>query len=103
MRIELCCCTATLLREISDKNFSQKSIVLTYAMAINSSEPKDWESVNDAIIKRWSRSGLEYIKRMAWKQIEAQQCEREKNCGCEGNWWWNHEECRAWRGKDGRS
>jgi len=70
MRIELCDCTNVLLREISDKHFTQKSVALTYAMAINSSEQKNWKAINDAIIKRWSRSGLDRIKKMAWKRIE---------------------------------
>lgn len=69
MRIELCSCTEVLLQEIADKKFSQKHVALTYAMAIASSEMKDWKAVNDAIIKRWSFSGLERIKQMAWKKF----------------------------------
>ncbi len=68
MHVELCGCTKVLLEEIADKQFSQKHIALTYAMAIASSETKDWKAINDAIIKRWSFSGLERIKQMAWKK-----------------------------------
>ena len=70
MRAELCQCTNVLLQEVADRQFSQKSVALTYAMAIESSEAKDWKAINEAIINRWSRSGLERIKRMAWKRIE---------------------------------
>ena len=70
MRIELCCCTQVLIAEALNPVITQKSIALTYALAINSSETKDWKAINDAIIKRWSVSGLERIKKMAWKRIE---------------------------------
>lgn len=66
---ELCDCENTLLREIRDKAFKQKSIAMTYALAMRSSEMKDglidWAKVNQAIIGRWSNSGLERIKKMA--------------------------------------
>ena len=66
MRVELCDCQNVLLEEIADKHFTQKSVALTYAMAMESSERVDWYVVNQAIIKRWSESGLERVKRMAW-------------------------------------
>ena len=66
MIIELANCTNTLLAEIGDKQCKQKDIAKTYALAINSSESTDWKAVNLAIIDRWSRSGLERIKSMAW-------------------------------------
>lgn len=67
-RIELACCESTLLSEIADKRFKQKSIAKTYALALRSSERDsvDWLKVNAAIIERWSVSGLDRIKRMAW-------------------------------------
>jgi hypothetical protein len=71
MKIELCYCITVLLGEIADRRITQKSLALTYAMAIQSSEMKNWKKINDAIIERWSVSGLERIKRMAWKRIEA--------------------------------
>lgn len=66
MSLELCCCTTVLLSEISDKNITQRGVALTYAMALSSSEKTDWAAVNAAIIRRWSRSGLERIKVKAW-------------------------------------
>jgi len=55
------------MREISDKRFKRDDIVATYRFALISSEEIDWPVVNHAIIDRWSRSGLKYIKNKAWK------------------------------------
>ena len=66
MRIELANCTQTLLNEIADKGFKQNSIAMTYALALRSSETIDWAKVNKAIVKRWSISGLNRIKKLAW-------------------------------------
>ncbi len=71
MDIELVCCTEVLLRNIADKHFKRKNIATVYAFAIKSSEPTDWETVNKAIINRWSESGLDYTKRLAWKDVES--------------------------------
>jgi hypothetical protein len=65
-KMELYCCTSTLLDDISDNRFTKKNVAKTYALALRSSYPTDWGKVNKAIIKRWSRNGLEDIKRMAW-------------------------------------
>lgn len=70
MRVELTCCTQVLLQEVQDEKFDQASVAMTYAMAIRSSHETNWKAVNEAIISRWSRSGLERIKRMAWRIIE---------------------------------
>ncbi len=45
---------------------TQKQIAMTYALAIKSSYATDWTRVNNAIIGKWSRKGLERIKKMAW-------------------------------------
>ena len=63
---ELMDCTNVLLNEISDKGFKQKHIAMTYALSLRSSYPTDYKIVNRAIIDRWSISGLERIKNMAW-------------------------------------
>jgi hypothetical protein len=64
--MELMDCTETLLREISDKRFKQKAVAQTYWYAIRSTEETDWAKVNGAIIERWSVSGLDSIKSLAW-------------------------------------
>ena len=66
IRIELAGCEALLLREIANTKFKQKNIARTYALSMASSEKVDWLKVNRAIIERWSRSGLERVKKMAW-------------------------------------
>lgn len=68
--VELADCTNVLLREIEDKNFIQKDIAMTYCLAMMSSEKVDYEKVNNAIIERWSYSGLQRVKDMAWKLME---------------------------------
>jgi len=54
------------MSEIADKRLYQRDIAKTYALALRSSEETDWKKVNTAIIQRWSVSGLETIKKMAW-------------------------------------
>lgn len=65
--MELVCCEATILNEISHKECKRKDIALTYYFCLISSENINWGNVNRAIIERWSRSGLNYIKVEAWK------------------------------------
>lgn len=59
-----------LLREIAEPGLKRADIALTYALAIRSSEPWDAGVVNDAIIERWSRSGLKWIKTRAWHLVD---------------------------------
>ncbi len=71
--MELACCEMVLLNEISMPEITQKSLAMTYAMAICSSEAKeliDWKKVNEAIVARWSQSAVTRVKEMAWKLIE---------------------------------
>jgi len=63
---ELAGCEAMLLREIADKKMHQRDVAKTYALSMRSSEKVNWARVNLAIIERWSRSGLERVKKMAW-------------------------------------
>jgi hypothetical protein len=37
----------------------------------NGGEEPNWRLINEAILSRWSFSGLEWIKAQAWKQIDA--------------------------------
>ncbi len=67
MMIELCDCTATLLAEIASTETRRDDIAKTYALAMKSSRPTMWASVNLAIAARWSESGLLWIKRRAWQ------------------------------------
>jgi len=67
--MEMVCCEATILNEISHKEFKRKDIATTYFICMMSKENIDWEKVNKAIIERWSFGGLEYIKKEAYKYI----------------------------------
>lgn len=64
--IELNSCENSILQEIFNKTMKQKDVAQTYALCMRSSESVDWSKVNDSIIKRWSVSGLNKIKDMAW-------------------------------------
>jgi len=64
---ELICCTDTLLQEINSTKCKRDDVAHTYYMAILSAENVDWKTVNSAIINRWSRSALKYIKNKANK------------------------------------
>jgi hypothetical protein len=67
MVIELADCQNTLLAEIANPVFRRKDVAQTYSLAMRSSECSliDWKVVNAAIISRWSRSALEWIKKQA--------------------------------------
>jgi len=71
MIVEMACCTQTLLKEISDNHFKRKDVALSYYMALHQqTEEVDWNKINNAIMGRWSFSGLNYIKGLAWKLME---------------------------------
>lgn len=74
-KIQLICPERTILEEIKDKQFKRDDIAVTYFMCLCSEEQINWAKINHAIINRWSKSGLNYIKKLAWKQFE----ERETN------------------------
>lgn len=61
--------TKTILSEIAMPKLKQSDIAKTYALAIKSDEKIDWSAINQAIITRWSRSGLNRVKQMAWRII----------------------------------
>ncbi len=67
MRAELECTTRTLLAEIGNPHLKRRHVAATYALALHASEETDWKQVNEAIIKRWSFSALEWIKKEAWR------------------------------------
>ena len=73
MKIELMGCEEIILQEIADKNFTRDSIVITYAFCIDSSEKPNFSKINKAIIDKWGRSVLKYIKSEAWKLRKGKQ------------------------------
>ena len=75
--MELLCCEDTILNEIEHKECKRKDIALTYYFCMVSLEDIDWGKVNRAILERWSRSGLKYIKEEAYKWAEKKWKARE--------------------------
>lgn len=66
MKIELMFPEKIILTEISDKKATQKDVAMTYRIIIQQKLKVDWKKINKAIVDRWSRSGLERIKQLAW-------------------------------------
>ena len=63
--LNLCDAHTLIIQEI-EGGATQKDIAKTYALGLRSQEPTDWAAANKAIIERWSVSGLERIKKLAW-------------------------------------
>lgn len=54
---------------VADKSVTQKVLASFYADVIRSGAT-DVKELNAAIVKRWSRSGLNRVKEMAWKELQ---------------------------------
>lgn len=67
MYFEMVDTTNTLLQEIAAKPATRKAVAMTYFLALVSSEQTDWAKVNAAIVERWGMSGLESVKKQAWR------------------------------------
>lgn len=69
-RINLVCCTETILQDLGAAQATQKEVALTYAMAIKSeaqgADKPNWRTINEAIIARWNMKALERIKKRAF-------------------------------------
>lgn len=77
---ELACCDDVIVREC-EMGLTQRQVAQTYAMALRSSWPTDWARANEAVIKRWSRAGLERVKNMAHSgKCFAEPKKRSKPC-----------------------
>ena len=59
-------------QEVANKTLKRKDVALTYALAIMHPDQKsrDWARMNNAILSRWSKSGLIYIKTLAWRKVQ---------------------------------
>ena len=60
----IACVEEVIENEIA-RGATQRSVAMTYALALRSSWPTDWRRVNAAIVARWPK-GLDRIKRLAW-------------------------------------
>lgn len=63
-----------IMNELEDRVYTRADVARTYAILIQKGH-KDWAVINQAIIKRWSKNALLWIKAEAWKQVNA---ERDK-------------------------
>jgi len=61
-----------VLQEVDDKRNTQKDVAKVYAEFVLYGRLEDFRRVNDAVIERWSLSGLDRIKRMAWDMAAEQ-------------------------------
>ncbi len=68
--IEMLDVERALLDEIADPRMKRDDVALAYAFGLRQHAEVDWRKVNEAIIDRWSPSGLEYVKGKAWKRLE---------------------------------
>ena len=59
-----------LLAAAADRSLTRAGMAEAYRRVLNdvSRERVNWRTVNEAIVKRWSVSALEHIKREAWRQ-----------------------------------
>jgi hypothetical protein len=70
MNLYMIDCTGTIIRAV-EAGLPQKEIGWDYGQAMRSEaagvDNPDWSAINGAILKRWKMSGLERIKKIAWK------------------------------------
>lgn len=75
MKVYMQNCESVLLMECGIPEIKRNSIAMTYRFAIEAErdgrEKIDWLKVNTAIINRWSKSGLKYIKERAQRDAPA--------------------------------
>jgi len=57
-----------LRQTIIDRRCTRDDVAVGYADAIGVMGFVNWPEIDQAIMERWSRSGLEYIKRAAWNR-----------------------------------
>lgn len=51
---------------------SREAAAHEYVQVIREQERYDVALINQAIVKRWSHSGLDYIKVLAWKEVRSE-------------------------------
>lgn len=59
---------ADLIFACEDRFATRADVAMLYGAAIRYEAPVDWSRVNAAILERWSKSALVWIKREAWKR-----------------------------------
>ena len=57
-----------IMNEILDPAFTRRDVARTYAILISKGH-REFKGINGAIVERWSMSGLQWIKKQAWKEL----------------------------------
>jgi hypothetical protein len=60
---------AVILRDVADPTMKRQDVALAYAWAIRQADEVDFTVINQAIVERWSVSGLAFIKKLAWRRV----------------------------------
>lgn len=64
---------AWILNEIEGEVYTRADVAKTYSILLQKATPlATFVEINKAIIKRWSPSGLRWIKEQAWKIAKAE-------------------------------
>lgn len=77
-----------VVEEVNRKKNTRDDISLLYAAAIKEHEAGDgfaWSIVNEAIISRWSKSALAYIKKAAWELVMLWKVHQSSDTGASNN------------------
>jgi hypothetical protein len=67
MMMLLMCCEDVIETEIR-QGLRQKDVAMTYALTMHSEangRETDWRRINEAIIAKWGRKGLDRVKKLA--------------------------------------
>lgn len=61
---------AGLLAAVADTKLTRAGMAKAYRTVLNdvARDRVNWRTVNEAIVRRWSVTALEWIKREAWRQ-----------------------------------
>ena len=60
---------AWIMNEIEGEGFTRKDVAHTYAILIQKGH-ENWKPINQAIMNRWSKSALLWIRAEAWKIVD---------------------------------
>lgn len=66
-----------IMNEIADPAMTRKEVARTYAILIDKGH-KEFAGINRAILKRWSPSGLQWIKTQAWRILNDSRVEEKQ-------------------------
>ena len=59
-----------IMDEISNPKLPKREIARTYGYLIRDGRLSNWRTINEAIIARFGQTGLDSIRKSAWKNIQ---------------------------------